>query len=71
MGKKVKAVKKSAEALLAKLTLFPSVRAFGHAEFQTFRLRVLQDADFFKATCLRFSGGTVNQNQEMPSSTIG
>ena len=58
MDEKVKAVKKSAEApqpplKFAKLPLLPSVEALGHAEFRSFRIRDLRDADFF--TALTFS----------------
>ena len=54
MDEKVKAVKKSAEApqsplKFAKLPLLPSVEALGHAEFRSFRIRDLRDANFFKA----------------------
>ena len=54
MDEKVKAVKKSAEApqpplKFAELPLLPSVGALGHAEFRSFRIRDLRDADFFKA----------------------
>jgi len=71
MDEKVKAVNKSAEAFrpplkFGKLPLFPSVRALGHAEFQTFRPQGLRDTDFFEAAWLRFYGGG-----RMPSDESG